>query len=239
MRRITFQLIVAFAAGLLVSSPATAQTRVACVGDSITEGANLSTTYPQALQQLLGSGYDVRNFGKGGTTLQNDASFPYTTHWQYTESLAFNPEIVVIMLGTNDGTAANWANESNNPEEFLADYASLLQSYKALSSDPTIFVCTPTPVYNSNYFGIEPAYVNGEIAPLIRDNVAQFGDVDGVIDLNALMTGDGAHFPDHVHPDEAGAAILAGHVHEVIVPEPTTMLLFGTSALAMLVRRRR
>ena len=39
--------------------------RVACVGDSITEG----TEYPGNLWMLLGTNYTVGNFGVGGTTL--------------------------------------------------------------------------------------------------------------------------------------------------------------------------
>ncbi|MGL4908313.1 MAG: sialate O-acetylesterase, partial [Bacteroidales bacterium] len=47
--------------------------RVACVGNSITEGFKLQNptteSYPAQLQRMLGSKYMVKNFGKAGTTL--------------------------------------------------------------------------------------------------------------------------------------------------------------------------
>lgn len=45
--------------------------RVACVGDSITfgTGADPGKSYPSQLQALLGSGWQVKNFGVGGRTL--------------------------------------------------------------------------------------------------------------------------------------------------------------------------
>lgn len=49
------------------------KTRVACVGNSITYGMTLADpateSYPAQLQQMLGDGYEVGNFGKSGTTL--------------------------------------------------------------------------------------------------------------------------------------------------------------------------
>ena len=48
-------------------------TRVACVGDSITFGAGVKNRgkncYPAVLGNLLGEGYEVRNFGVNGATL--------------------------------------------------------------------------------------------------------------------------------------------------------------------------
>ncbi|NJM24424.1 MAG: hypothetical protein HC859_01760 [Bacteroidia bacterium] len=50
---------------------ATAAVKVACVGNSITEGSNIEVgkRYPEQLQGLLGSGYEVRNYGLSGRTL--------------------------------------------------------------------------------------------------------------------------------------------------------------------------
>lgn len=56
--------------------------RVACIGNSITYGAGLQNpfrdSYPGVLEQLLGTGYDVRNFGiSGRTALQKGGSSLY------------------------------------------------------------------------------------------------------------------------------------------------------------------
>ena len=46
--------------------------KVACIGNSITYGYTLpareTQAYPAQLQQMLGSNYDVKNFGKSGST---------------------------------------------------------------------------------------------------------------------------------------------------------------------------
>lgn len=48
-----------------------AQIKVACVGNSITENIALSNKhkYPSILQDLLGNGYIVRNYGIGARTM--------------------------------------------------------------------------------------------------------------------------------------------------------------------------
>src|SRR5438270_834071 len=82
--------------------------KVACVGDSITQGSGLQeNTYPLQLQRMLGSNYEVRNFGVGGATLLEQGDKPYIQQKLYQDSLAFQPDVVVIMLGTNDSKPQN------------------------------------------------------------------------------------------------------------------------------------
>ena len=53
--------------------------RVACVGDSITEGAGVrdpNKRYPAQLGVLLGANYDVKNFGVSGTTMLDNGDSP-------------------------------------------------------------------------------------------------------------------------------------------------------------------
>ena len=55
--------------------------RVACVGNSITDGHGIDMAtaygYPALLQKKLGSDYWVKNFGVSGRTLLNKGDFPY------------------------------------------------------------------------------------------------------------------------------------------------------------------
>ena len=69
------------------TADAAAKIKVACVGDSLTEGytstgANSGkkgpNAYPARLQSLLGSGYEVKNFGETGAFLMEGTSNPYT-----------------------------------------------------------------------------------------------------------------------------------------------------------------
>ena len=88
------------------------QIKVACVGNSITWGHGIQdrshNTYPAQLQQLLGDGFDVRNFGNNGKCAQDEADDPYTKTKEYADALAFLPDIVIIKLGTNDSKPQNW-----------------------------------------------------------------------------------------------------------------------------------
>ena len=58
------------------------QIKVACVGDSITYGHGVSgwakNNYPAKLQEILGDGYHVQNFGHSGRTLSPDGDQPYS-----------------------------------------------------------------------------------------------------------------------------------------------------------------
>ena len=53
--------------------------RVACVGDSITQGVHVrgEDNYPSTLGKLLGTRYQVRNFGFLGGTVMNINERPY------------------------------------------------------------------------------------------------------------------------------------------------------------------
>lgn len=52
---------------------------VACVGDSITQGAGAAKgkSYPSQLQEMLGDKWEVKNFGLSGRTLMDSGNMPY------------------------------------------------------------------------------------------------------------------------------------------------------------------
>ncbi|MDE5670099.1 MAG: hypothetical protein K2I14_01360, partial [Eubacterium sp.] len=104
------------------------QIKVACVGDSITYGCTVQNrnrkNYPTILGKLLGDTYCVNNFGYTNRTAIKDADYPYTKEKLYQQSLDFKPDIVVIMLGSNDTKKTNW-----NKEKFIRDYCEIIDSY--------------------------------------------------------------------------------------------------------------
>src|SRR5262245_38214685 len=108
--------------------------KIACVGDSITYGYGLGNpsteSYPARLQAALGAAHMVQNFGVSGTTLLKKGDAPYWNTAQFGTSGSFGPDVVVIMLGTNDAKPQNWSRKA----EFSADYQELVQHYRALGA---------------------------------------------------------------------------------------------------------
>lgn len=205
MRRLlSFLFIAALSLAVAHANP---PVRVACLGDSITEGAGTNDpareAYPAQLAALLGSGYEVRNFGKGGATLLDVGDLPYRSLPHFAKACAFQPEIIVIALGTNDSKPQNWKNR----ERFASNYVSIIRQLRALPSNPRIFICQPMPAWPPSGWGISPEVIENELRPMIAE-IAR-AEAVGLIDLFTPMRDQHALTPDHVHPNADGAAILA------------------------------
>src|SRR6476660_4697791 len=124
---------------------ASAQTKVACIGDSITA---LPSSWCGDLSTKLGAGYTVSNFGVSGTNLAKNVAQPYWTSAQYTPSHTFAPNIVIIMLGTNDAIPNTW---NGGKSHFEKDYEELIDTYTSLGSKPKIYMIIPTPIGTSPF----------------------------------------------------------------------------------------
>ena len=181
-----------------------APVRVACVGDSITMGAGAGKgkSYPSQLQELLGASWVVQNFGVSGRTLLKKGDFPYWDEKAYQNALASKPDVVIIMLGTNDTKPQNWKHEA----EFVADYTELVKSFQALESKPKVYVCKPCPVPEPGNFGINEAGVKDQIKRL--DALATEMKL-GVIDMHGALADKPQLLPDRVHPNAKGAGEMA------------------------------
>ena len=188
----------------LMTARAAEPIKVACVGDSITQGAGAQKgkSYPAQLQGLLGDGYQVGNFGVSGRTLLKKGDFPYWKEKKYQDALAMEPAIVVIMLGTNDTKPQNWKFEA----EFDADYRELVKSFQSLKSKPKVFVCRPVPVPGIGNYGINEENIQKEI-PRVDALAKELGC--GVIDMHAALEKSPELLPDRVHPNTAGAGEMA------------------------------
>ena len=202
--------------------------KVACIGDSITYGWGFSDrgtdSPPAQLQRLLGSGYTVNNYGVSGATLMKSGDKPYWDLSVYTDSTNWLPNIVIIMLGTNDSKSSNWAKKAN----FVTDSLAMINHYKDLSSNPVVYLATCPKVYGSGNYGITDPIVTGEIVPL-QKQVASQTDTP-LIDMNAATSNMSENFPDKVHPNVAGAAVIAQVWYTAITsssPAPTPPRTMG------------
>jgi len=178
-----------------------APVRVACIGDSITQGAGADDgkSWPAQLQGLLGKSWQVMNFGLGGRTLLKKGDAPYWKESIYQDALKSNPDVVIIMLGTNDTKPQNWKHEA----EFAADYREFVKSFQALASKPRIYVCRPCPA------GTGDINEAGVIELIKRINALAAEMKLGVIDMHAALADKLQMLPDHVHPNNDGAGELA------------------------------
>jgi len=102
---------------ILTACNLSAKIKIACVGDSITFGSRVKdreiNSYPAQLSALLGDDYEVKNFGKSGATMLDNGNKPYIKTPEFEASLKFNPDIVIIKLGTNDSKGSNWKHKDN------------------------------------------------------------------------------------------------------------------------------
>lgn len=179
--------------------------KIACVGDSITEGHGLAvqskTAYPVVLDSLLGNGYVALNLGRSATTLQKKGDFPYWIAKEFSSVFTFHPDIIVIKLGTNDTKPYNW-----NAENFTNDYQALIDTFLTISPKPTIFLCYPAPVFRSNW-GINDSTVVHGVIPAIS-SIAEANNLQ-IIDLYKGLIDQSVNFPDGIHPNEEAARALA------------------------------
>ena len=189
--------------------------RVACIGDSITWGFTLLNPwkqgYPALLQEMLGAGYEVRNFGYNDASARFDADTPYVKKRIYKESLDWNPDIVLLMLGTNDTKTRNW-----DPDIFLRDYRKIAESYQNLPSHPRVILIAPIrifPILGKPLLGVYPETMEEGVRPAIREIAAETGLQ--LVDLQDLFS-DNQYCRDGVHPQRTGTRMLAEAIYSAI-----------------------
>jgi lysophospholipase L1-like esterase len=203
--------------------------RVACVGDSITQGlgtSSSSVTYPSVLGSLLGAGWEVENDGHSGTTLLSSGDFPYTNTSQFAASTAWarSGGDVVIQLGTNDSKPANWANEAS----FLGDCKALVAHYRDGGGSPRVWISLPPPATAGACCKIDGSVIANEIVPLLRTCAADTGA--STIDVHSAFAGHLDWLTDGVHPNDQGAALVAQTVRDAIVRTPFVTLEVSASS---------
>lgn len=187
-------------------------TKVACVGDSITWGFTIvnrrKNSYPSVLQGLLGADYEVRNFGYNDASARFDADTPYVTKKAYRDSQEWNPDIVLLMLGSNDTKRRNW-----NPEIFRRDYSKLVESYRALPSSPRVILIAPIRIFQPlsiPVLGLYSDTMENGVRPAIREIATEKGLE--LVDLVDLFQ-DSRYLMDGVHPQTTGARMLAQAIY--------------------------
>ena len=205
--------------------------RVACIGNSITDGHGIDMAtqygYPAMLQKKLGKGYWVKNFGVSARTMLNKGDYPYMNEMAWQDALAFKPDIVIIKLGTNDSKPENWQYNA----DFRKDLEQMITTLKPsalpakkgkkrekglanVSPSPQIYLCTPIPAFKSTWNINDSVIVNG-IIPIQKEVAAKYGLQ--IIDLHTLFGHDNEMMlDDGIHPNDKGARHMADIIYEAL-----------------------
>ena len=206
-----FSVLTIFSALVHVS----AQKKVACVGNSITENYALPAEekYPAILQTLLGNEFEVRNYGIGGRTMLKKGNAPYWNEPRYKDVLGWNPDIVIIKMGTNDAKPKNWQFK----DSFVADYVEFVNSFKFLPNRPQIFLCYPLPAFEGNVLDVDDKTITREMIPMINSVAKQTGV--SIINLHSPLVGKNDFVYDKIHPNKKGTALMARIIAKTICPK--------------------
>lgn len=196
---------------MVASFSASATTKVACLGNSITYGYGLpdnkrmQLSYPARLQALLGADYEVGNFGHNGATLLNRGHNPYAKLPEFKAALEMKPDIAVIHLGVNDTDPRNWPEHG---DDFIADYCAIIDSLRSVNPQVRILIARLTPL-TSHHYRFRTGTRDWRL--LIQkqiEAVARLKNVE-LIDFNLPLRDRQDLMPDAIHPNAKGYGLLA------------------------------
>ena len=207
--------------------------RVACIGNSITDGHGIDLAeqngYPAQLQRMLGNDYWVKNFGVGARTMLNKGDNPYMKEMAWEDAQAFKPDIVIVKLGTNDSKPQNWQYK----EEFKQDLCQMITTLRPdliqpakkakkgkkskaapTEAKPKIFLCTPVPALKSSW-NINDSIITNGVIPIQQEVASQYGLQ--VIDLHTLFGTDPGNMQnDGIHPNDKGVRHMAQIIADAV-----------------------
>jgi len=185
-------------------------------------------SYPTQLGNLLGSKYAVCNYGCSGTSLSRQGKFPYYGDYGYNAAINGLPNIVILMLGTNDTQDESWINQ----DFFEGETTWLISQFLNISSNPAIYICSPPPMYSVKYNGKYNNIIYTNIIPAIKNVVKQQQDKGNkvqYIDVNSVFPNPSVDpdyqkfltefMADAIHPNKNGNTMIAVKVYETLIKQ--------------------
>eukprot|EP01052_Picozoa_sp_SAG31_P013600 SAG31_NODE_820_length_11808_cov_16.331540_17_plen_422_part_00 len=148
----------------------------------------------------------------GGTVLGSN----HPTVWQDIRSIiSENPDVVLIMLGTNDAYT-DW---NSCQSKFVTDYTKLIQVFKRIPDPPRIRLLIP-PIFKSNLFAEQnpqTEIIKSKLPQKIRE-IARANGLPDPVDLQSLMIdmdSMGKNGID-IHPTCKGHRIIEDKIMETV-----------------------
>lgn len=205
--------------------------RIACLGDSITEGSNLEQlenyrelAYPAALENALNA-EKVYNLGIGGSSIGRYWADAFVDRYR---AIPEDTDLILVMGGTNDGFCAGLVEFGTSAERkertFWGDLDELMEGLKRDYPDAEVIFLTPLPNSLHDFLKKDHPYLISqekyaevihrlaeehgiEVIDLYNSNILDGHDKDNALHL----------MPDGVHPNAEGYRILGEHVAAEII----------------------
>lgn len=185
---------------------------------------------------LGASGWEVRSYGVGGTTVSPGTQYVHTQ--RYRMALRAGADAVVIMFGTNDADTRickRWDGQG-----YAQGIRKLVASFRATRSTcpwargdepPHVLLMTPPPVYHNYNCGAKMSIVNELLPEHVLPALSSELQV-GLLDVfNALGGKDLRQLPymthDGVHPNKKGQAVIAGVVRDGLIEAALSRQLYA------------
>ncbi len=200
--------------------------KIACLGDSITQAANLESmedyqqySYPTKLAEILGA-EEVVNLGIGGSSIGRYWQDAFVDRYM---DIPEDTDLILVMGGTNDGFCLHRENvgnfEERPPRTLIGDLNELMRGLKENYPDAEVVFVTPLPnVLHDILRKDRPELMSQRV---VVDSMIALAreyefDVIDLYDSNLLDSHDAAvisnYMPDGVHCNPDGYRILAEHI---------------------------
>ena len=178
--------------------------RIACIGDSITQGVGASNallSYPAQMGRYLWKDAIVTNLGSSGSTMRHDLN-AYTQRDVYQTALkiAAETDLFTIMLGTNDSFYdGSWTNEDS--QKFVDNCLDIVKSLFD-KNNSLRFVLSNCPRYfgSGGWASLTVRNLQKNLVPTL--NAAGYATT--FFDMFSATIKMGEYFPDDLHPDDMG-----------------------------------
>eukprot|EP00418_Pyrodinium_bahamense_P038292 CAMPEP_0179194234 /NCGR_PEP_ID=MMETSP0796-20121207/96536_1 /TAXON_ID=73915 /ORGANISM="Pyrodinium bahamense, Strain pbaha01" /LENGTH=257 /DNA_ID=CAMNT_0020898561 /DNA_START=36 /DNA_END=810 /DNA_ORIENTATION=+ len=180
-----------------------------CIGDSLT--CDPHGGYPKHLQQLLNADscgeWTVKDFGvRGSAVVAADGLAAYRRLPRLAPELKVRPpDVVVVMLGTNDARRGTWAEDA-----FVGEYIALLQQLQGTERCRPVLVLVP-PRATANRWRVDVG-MDTELPKAVRCAATSLGLL--ILDTRGVLRE--THLDDGAHLTNMGAQVLAEFVHGVL-----------------------
>ncbi|MGD9200529.1 MAG: cadherin-like beta sandwich domain-containing protein [Chitinispirillia bacterium] len=188
-----------------------AKTSLVCVGNSNTRRSpDGGESYVTLLAEMLGSEYDVKNFGiDGATMVRGMYHYMEFAADSFKQLFIIKPDIITVMLGTNDSKSNIWKKYG---KFFEVDAQAMIDTLLTISPKPRLILVLP-PKSFKNKFSISDSIIFNEQVPILRD-IAERTGIE-MIDVNT-PTDKSDYFTDGVHFSIKGTELLAEIYHKGI-----------------------